>query len=85
MQMGQADFTLTFRRLAGLVEPNADAEAFLSLFGGNAGVEPWLMAWRERLATGSRSASQVATAMRAVNPAIIPRNHQVEKALDAIV
>lgn len=85
MQMGQADFTLTFRRLANLVDPNADTEAFLSLFGGSAGVEPWLKAWQGRLAAGSRSPSEIATAMRAVNPAIIPRNHQVEKALDAVV
>ncbi|WP_370674251.1 YdiU family protein [Pleomorphomonas sp. PLEO] len=85
MQMGGADFTLTFRRLAGLVDPNADTEAFLSLFGGSSGVEPWLKTWQERLAAGSRSPADVAVAMRAVNPAIIPRNHQIEKALDAIV
>ncbi|PIO96920.1 protein adenylyltransferase SelO [Pleomorphomonas carboxyditropha] len=85
MQMGRADFTLAFRRLADLVDPEADTEPFLSLFGGNAGVEPWLTSWRQRLAAGSRSAGEAAAAMRAVNPAIIPRNHQVEKALDAII
>lgn len=85
MQMGRADFTLTFRRLADLVDPKADTEAFLSLFGGNAGVEPWLKLWRERLAAGNRSPREIAAAMRAINPAIIPRNHQVEKALDAII
>lgn len=85
MQMGRADFTLTFRRLADLVDPNADTEAFLSLFGGNSGLEPWLRAWRERLTADGRAPAAIATAMRAINPAIIPRNHQVEKALDAIV
>ncbi|PKR90816.1 YdiU family protein [Pleomorphomonas diazotrophica] len=85
MQMGEADFTLVFRRLADIVDPKADTEAFLSLFGGNAGLEPWLTAWRARLAAGGRSPTEVATSMRAINPAIIPRNHQVEKALDAVI
>jgi len=85
MQMGRADFTLAFRRLADIIAPEADTEAFLSLFGANAGVEPWLAAWRARLAAGNRSPAEAASAMRATNPAIIPRNHQVEKALDAIV
>jgi len=85
MQMGKADFTLAFRRLAALTDPDADTEAFLSLFGGNAGLEPWLASWRARLATGNRSPAETASDMRAINPAIIPRNHQVEKALDAII
>ena len=85
MQMGRADFTLTFRRLADLVDSKADTEAFLSLFGGNAGLDPWLKTWRERLAADSRSPAEIAAAMRAISPAIIPRNHQVEKALDAMV
>ena len=85
MQVGKADFTLTFRRLANLTDPDAETEAFLSLFGGNAGLEPWLTNWRARLATGGRSPAESAAAMRAINPAVIPRNHQVEKALDAII
>lgn len=85
MQMGEADFTLVFRRLADIVDPEADTETFLSLFGGNAGLEPWLTAWRARLVAGGRSPTEVVTAMRAINPAIIPRNHQVEKALDAVI
>lgn len=85
MQMGQTDFTLTFRRLADLADPKADAGAFLSLFGGNAGVEPWMTAWRSRIAADGRSLLDVAAAMRKINPAIIPRNHQVERALDAII
>ncbi len=85
MQMGKADFTLAFRRLADLTDPDADTEAFLSLFGGNAGLEPWLAAWWARLSTGGRSPAESASDMRAINPAIIPRNHQVEKALDAII
>lgn len=85
MQMGQADFTLVFRRLSNIVDPEADTEAFLSLFGGNAGLDPWLATWRARLATDRRSPAEIATAMRATNPAIIPRNHQVEKALDTVI
>lgn len=85
MQMGRADFTLTFRHLANLMGPKAPTETFLALFGGNAGVEPWLASWQARIAASERSPEDTAKAMRLINPAIIPRNHQVEKALDAVI
>ncbi|MCM5556199.1 YdiU family protein [Pleomorphomonas sp. JP5] len=85
MQAGKADFTLAFRRLADLIAHDADTGAFLSLFGEEADIEPWLTAWRARLAAGSRSPTESAAGMQAINPALIPRNHQVEKALDAII
>ncbi|KFN49467.1 protein adenylyltransferase SelO [Arenimonas composti] len=44
---------------------------------------PWLPRWRERLAAEARPPQQVAAATRAVAPAVIPRNHQVEAALRA--
>lgn len=85
MQAGQADFTLAFRRLADLAPADADAGPFLALFQTPAGIETWLPAWRARIADGNRPPAEAAAAMRAVNPAIIPRNHRVEAALDAIV
>ena len=41
--------------------------------------------WRQRLNEEPRSAQARAAAMRAANPAFIPRNHLVEAALDAAI
>jgi len=41
--------------------------------------------WRSRLAVDGRHPNTRAEGMRAVNPAVIPRNHRVEQALDAAI
>ena len=63
-----ADWTLTFRRLA-------DEAALRPLFEDFAKMETWLPRWRAR--AGDGAAQRLAEA----NPAVIPRNHQVEAAL----
>ncbi len=76
-----ADFTLTFRRLCTAAE-NREAEvAVRELFSRPEAVDPWLGRWRGRLA----DQADPADAMRAANPARIPRNHLVEAALAAAV
>ncbi len=72
---GQADWTLAFRALADAAE--GQEGAIRSLLPAPAVFEAWLPRWRARLAP------QAGTAMRAANPAVIPRNHKVEEALDA--
>ena len=69
-----ADFTQTFRWLAGAVEREGNLP---QLFGDAADLRAWLPRWRARLQPDA------AAAMNSVNPAIIPRNHLVEAALDA--
>ena len=68
------DWTLAFRRLAGAVQ---DEAGFLALFEDAAAVKAWLPRWRARLRPDAQAA------MMAVNPAVIPRNHLVETALEA--
>ena len=79
-----ADFTLTFRRLADL---GADADerdqAVQTLFNDPAGFDRWAARWRERLAAETRDDATRRAAMRAVNPAYIPRNHRIQQAIDA--
>ncbi len=41
--------------------------------------------WRDRLAQDAQNPEQRRTAMRAVNPAFIPRNHRVEAVIEAAV
>ena len=83
MHENAADFTLTFRRLcAAAADETADAEA-RGLFANPGAYDNWAVRWRSRLAVDGREPSARAKAMRAVNPAFIPRNHRVEQALDA--
>ncbi len=83
MQSAGADFTLTFRRLAGCAEEAGNDAAIHELFAPSTGIEEWLRRWRERLATEPQGAAERAANMRRVNPAFIPRNHRVEAALEA--
>jgi uncharacterized protein YdiU (UPF0061 family) len=75
MHAARADFTLAFRQLADAIDRGTVPAL------GDAGV--WLDHWRTRLALESKPAADRRAAMRAVNPAFIPRNHRVEFALDA--
>ena len=72
----QADFTLTFR---GLADAAGGDDAVRAQFADPAGFDAWAVRWRKLLPPGA------AAAMRAVNPAVIPRNHRVEEAISAAV
>jgi len=74
-----ADFTLTFRRLAGAVD--GTDTAVRALFKDDEGFDAWMARWRGRLTMETAPA----TLMHSVNPAFIPRNHLVEAALAAAV
>jgi len=64
--------------------PQEDA-AVRSLFTDPTAYDAWATRWRRRLADGEATCERRAAAMRAVNPAFIPRNHLVEEALSAAV
>ena len=79
-----ADFTLTFRRLCdAAVDP--ETGAVRSLFTDPAPFDSWAARWRQRLAGEPGTPDARRAAMRAVNPAFIPRNHLVEAALTAAI
>ncbi len=75
-----ADFTLAFRRLAGV---DADETGYLALFADSAAIRAWLPRWRARRAGPAAGGPDAAAGMARANPAVIPRNHQVEAALAA--
>src|SRR5215831_6853014 len=86
MARNGADFTLTFRRLADAANHIEGDTAVRSLFSDPAVFDDWANRWRERLAyDGEGMSERRAGAMRAVNPAFIPRNHLVEETLLAAV
>ncbi len=78
-----ADFTNTFRALCDLTEGAGGTGR--GRLGDNAAWDAWLARWHARLARDPVDSEARATAMRRANPAVIPRNHQVEAALDAAV
>jgi uncharacterized protein YdiU (UPF0061 family) len=88
LHAGSVDFTLAWRRLA---DAAAGYEAPLrALFGDPTLLDAWLVRWRGRCAAEDDATSATSTggearasAMRAVNPIVIARNHRVEAALAA--
>ncbi|HSN81951.1 MAG TPA: YdiU family protein, partial [Polyangiales bacterium] len=86
MAEGRADFTLTFRRLSELEDTPSEADAAVrALFEKPSLLDEWVAQWRERVASERRSVAERKAAMRAVNPAFIPRNHRVEEVIQAAV
>ena len=81
----QVDFTLFFRRLADAQVAGAGDEALRSLFQDPAGCDTLLVRWRERLSQEAQDLESRRAAMQAVNPAYIPRNHQIEAMITAAV
>jgi uncharacterized protein YdiU (UPF0061 family) len=84
MAANGADFTLTFRRLCDAADGPAGDDAVAALFADPGAYAAWAERWRRRLADEAPPPpAGRGEAMRAVNPAVIPRNHQVEAALRA--
>jgi uncharacterized protein YdiU (UPF0061 family) len=83
MAANRADFTLTFRRLCdAAASPEGEAKV-RCLFADPGTYDGWAAGWRRRLEEEPADEQARASWMRRVNPAVIPRNHLVEAALDA--
>ncbi|MFD0679369.1 MULTISPECIES: protein adenylyltransferase SelO [unclassified Paenibacillus] len=78
MQKNHADFTNTFRALT--FEKPEDTILF-----GTSGFTQWYELWQARLGRQQEPKSSSHQLMRDSNPALIPRNHRVEEALEAAV
>jgi uncharacterized protein YdiU (UPF0061 family) len=85
MAKNQADFTLTFRRLSDAALDPAGDHDVRQLFADPTAYDDWAVRWRQRIGDEPRDAAARQTAMRAVNPAFIPRNHRVEAIIEAAV
>jgi serine/tyrosine/threonine adenylyltransferase len=77
MQKHQADFTNTFRALT----MDKQEEAIFK----SEEYKQWHKKWQERLDRQEDSRESSQELMRTSNPAVIPRNHRVEEALEAAV
>jgi uncharacterized protein YdiU (UPF0061 family) len=84
MTSGQADFTLTFRRLGQAAGDGNDAPV-RALFQDPTGFDEWVPRWRQRLAQEPQAPAERGAAMDGVNPAFIPRNHRIEAVISAAI
>lgn len=78
MQKNGADYTNTFRALTFDQHGN-------TVLSGTEEFDQWYKLWQERLVRQENSKESSQELMRNSNPAVIPRNHRVEEALDAAV
>ncbi|WP_166306672.1 protein adenylyltransferase SelO [Bradyrhizobium sp. 2S1] len=83
MAKNGADFTLTFRHLGEAASD--DAADVRAQFLEPAAFDEWAPRWRARLALEQQTPAERKAAMRAVNPAFIPRNHRIEAVIQAAV
>lgn len=78
MEEHRADYTNTFKALT--FEAFEDAEMFNS-----SEFKAWYEQWQTRLSNQPQAKSEAQQLMKNHNPAVIPRNHRVEEALEAAV
>ena len=78
MKNHKADYTNTFRALT--LEQYDDIDLFET-----SEFKEWFQQWKKRLIGQYESKEEAYELMKKSNPAIIPRNHRVEEALEAAV
>lgn len=71
----EADYTETFRLLS--LDKIEESDLFKS-----EGFEEWYAKWQQRIERQNASKEDALELMKSVNPAVIPRNHLVEEALN---
>ncbi len=83
MAQHSVDFTLLFRSLQDAVLAPQQAVQTLALFQGAAVWQDWAVRWGLRLQLEQQTPEQIAACLRGINPAVIPRNHRIEQAIQA--
>jgi uncharacterized protein YdiU (UPF0061 family) len=85
MAQNGADFTRVFRLLGDAAAGPEGDSGVRMLFADPGAFDEWAARWRDRLAQEGGEPTERRSAMRAANPAFIPRNHLVEEAIVAAV
>lgn len=79
MSQEKLDYTLTFRYLTKKVSDNLWQEDF---FSKCIPLQEWLLIWRQHLKKQKLPTQEIAQKMQNINPIFIPRNHQIQKAIE---
>jgi uncharacterized protein YdiU (UPF0061 family) len=81
MATAKSDFTLCFRRLAELANPDMDPDQSIrDIFEFPDAFAPWLERWQQRLQSETQTSQPT---MLKANPVFIPRNHLVAEVIEA--
>ena len=85
IQDNEADFTLTFRGLCeAALSPELEG-SLRHLFKDAGAYDKWTTNWRVRLSREAKAPDERVELMHQENPAVIPRNHRIEQAIEAAV
>lgn len=84
MKEERADYTLTFRRLSDLANPDIEAgKTVAGLYQVPESFSGWLEQWQQSMSTQAETAEQIQAQMYLRNPVFIPRNHLLEEVIVA--
>ena len=80
MMDNESDFTITFRSLSDILLNNSDN--FLAQFHQKDEVSGWINNWKSALNLENKDVGEIILNLNNANPMYIPRNHQVQKAIE---
>ena len=80
MMDNEADYTITFRNLSKVLFE--DSDAFFNQFAEKKEINAWLNHWEQALKKEHKDLSNLTENLDRINPVYIPRNHQVQFAID---
>ena len=80
----KSDYTLTFRYLSEIIKGKRDS-LFKQQFLEHNQISNWLKEWKELIKDQSLAKKEIVLSMESSNPVFIPRNHLVERAIEAAV
>ena len=80
MMDNESDFTITFRSLSSILLNNSDN--FLAQFHQKDEVSGWINNWKSALNLENKNVGEIILNLNNTNPMYIPRNHQVQKAIE---
>ncbi len=80
MMDNEADYTITFRNLSKVLFE--DSDEFFNQFAEKKEINDWLNNWEQALKKEHKDLSNLTENLNRINPVYIPRNHQVQLAID---
>ena len=80
MMDNEADYTITFRNLSKVLFE--DSDEFFNQFSEKKEINAWLNNWKQALKNEYKDLSKLTDRLNQINPVYIPRNHQVQLAID---
>ena len=80
MMNNEADYTITFRNLSKVLFE--DSNEFHNQFSEKKEINAWLNNWERALKKEYKDLSNLSDKLNQINPVYIPRNHQVQVAID---